>query len=142
MAPARTELRVRYAETDQMGVVYHSNYVLYFEVGRTEFLRGSGVAYADMEREGVVLAVVDMGARFRRPARYDELLVIETRLVEATGVRVRFEYVVSRLDAAPEGGEETVLCTGFTTLACVNSEGRLSRIQSPYREILEAAVDP
>ena len=142
MPPARTELRVRYGETDQMGVVHHSAYIHYFEVGRTEFLRGGGVSYATMEREGMVLAVVDMGARFRRPARFDEVLAVETRLVQATRIRVRFEYVISRRDATPEGEEETVLCTGFTALACINRKGRPSKILSPYREILEAAVEP
>jgi len=124
-----------------MGVVYHSNYVLYFEVGRTEFMRRHGVCYADMESAGMILAVIDMSARFFRPARYDELLIVETRLAEASGVRVRFEYRVLRSGPAsgPEEPEE-LLCAGSTTLACVNDEGRPARIRSPWKEQIESAV--
>ncbi len=129
----RAQVRVRYAETDQMGVVYHANYVVYFEVGRTETMRALGVDYAEMERHGMILAVVDVSAQFRRPARYDDLLQIETTLAEATAVRVRFEYRVLR---ASEGGGEELLCTGTTTLACVNEDGRPVRFQSPWRERL------
>jgi acyl-CoA thioester hydrolase len=137
----RTDFRVRYGETDQMGVVYHSNYVVYFELGRTDFMRRHGVEYAGMEREDMVLAVVDMRAQFHRSAVYDDLLTVETRLVEATGVKVRFEYRIFRGSRPGEDGEETLLCSGYTVLVCVNREtARPMRIKSPWRERIAAAV--
>lgn len=136
----RTTTRVRYGETDQMGIVYHANYIVYFELGRTEFMRGHGVEYARMEEAGLRLAVVDVGARFLRPARYDEEITIETRLARATGVQLRFEYRVLR-EAAGGTGDD-VLCTGHTVLACVDPGGRPTRIQSPWRERIAGAVTP
>lgn len=139
--PLRTPARVRYGETDQMGVVYHAHYVVYFELGRTDFMRRHGVEYAAMERAGMVLAVVDMGARFHKSAVYDDLLSIETLLTEATGIRVRFEYRVYRA-AGPDGqGEEELLCSGHTVLVCVSRASRRPmRIMSPWSEKIAAAV--
>lgn len=137
-APHRTTARVRYGETDQMGVVYHANYIVYFELGRTELMRERGIEYAAMERAGLSLAVVEMGSRFLKPARYDETLVVETRLVEASGVRLRFEYSVRR-DDGPDAGE-VELCRGFTVLACVDRSGRPTRIPDPWRERIERVV--
>ncbi len=138
-APHRTTTRVRYGETDQMGVVYHANYVVYFELGRTELMRDRGIEYAALEREGLSLAVVEMGGRFLKPAHYDETLVIETRLVAASGVRLRFEYVVLRDDGP--GRDEAELCRGFTVLACVDRAGRPARIPGPWRERIERVVE-
>ena len=129
---------MRYGETDQMGVVYHANYIVYFELGRTEFMRERGVHYAEMERAGMRLAVVETGVKHLRGARYDDLLIIETQLTEASGVRVRFEYRIVRTDDAPGGVVETLIAEGFTVLGCVNAEGKPTRIQPPYRDrILE-----
>ena len=94
MTVHRHRFRVRYGETDQMGFVHHSVYLLYFEEGRTGLLRELGRSYAELERSGTVLPVVDAGLRFRTPARYDEELVVEARVTEVTGVRVRFDYRV------------------------------------------------
>ncbi len=139
--PLRTTARVRYGETDQMGVVYHAHYVVYFELGRTEFMRCHGVEYAAMERAGLVLAVVDMGASFHRSAVYDDLLSIDTRLTEATGLRVRFEYRIYRAARPGEEGDETLLCSGHTVLVCVSrASGRPLRISSPWSEKIAAAV--
>src|ERR1700679_10179 len=100
-----TRVRVRYAETDQMGVVYHANYLVWFEVGRVEFMRAHGLSYKEMEiEEGCMIAVVEATARYRAPARYDEELVVETRLQSARGTVIRFEYKVVR----PEDG--VLLC--------------------------------
>lgn len=132
-APHRTHARVRYGETDQMGVVYHANYIVYFELGRTEFMRAHDVHYASMEQLGMRLAVVEVGVRYLRGARYDEDLAIETRLTEASGVRVRFEYRVLRSGPTPDAPEE-LLAEGFTVLACVNADGRPTRIQQPYKD--------
>jgi acyl-CoA thioester hydrolase len=137
-APPRTALRVRYGETDQMGVVHHSSYVAYVECGRTEAMRNLGVSYREMEDAGMALAVVDMRFRFLRPARFDDLLEIESQIVEASGVRVRFAYRVLRRDA--DG--ETLLVEAETLLACVDRQGRPRRIASPFRERLAALVLP
>jgi acyl-CoA thioester hydrolase len=113
-APHRTTFSVRYNETDQMGVVHHSQYVNYFELGRTEMMRSHGMDYAEMERRGLLLAVVDVQLRYVRPARFGDELVIETRIAEVERVRVRFEYEVKR-------GDE-LLCRGHTVLACVGRD--------------------
>jgi acyl-CoA thioester hydrolase len=82
MFTSKTNIRVRYAETDQMGVVYHSNYFLYFEVARAEAIREMGITYADMEKEGIIMPVTDVHCRYLRPAKYDDLLTIKTILKE------------------------------------------------------------
>src|ERR1700710_452526 len=93
-----TRVRVRYAETDQMGVVYHANYLVWFEVGRVEFIRQLGLDYKSMEREeGCGIAVVDVSARYKLPARYDDELIVQTRLVAARGALVRFAYRIVRV---------------------------------------------
>ncbi|XID95662.1 acyl-CoA thioesterase [Paenibacillaceae bacterium WGS1546] len=84
-------LRVRYQETDQMGVVYHGNYLNWFEIGRTEWVRRAGIAYRDFEARGLLLPVTDVEASFRQPARYDEWVTVCTRVAEMSSVRVRFE---------------------------------------------------
>lgn len=137
--PHRTTTRVRYGETDQMGIVYHANYVTYFELGRTELMRAQAVTYAEMEAAGFRLAVVEVGARYLRSARYDEVLTIETRLTRATRVQLRFEYRV-RGPAAAKDVEGPLLCEGFTVLACVTEAGRPTRIPSPWREHIAAAL--
>src|SRR5277367_6713634 len=90
-------VRVRYAETDQMGVVYHSNYLVWFEIGRVEFIRQLGLDYKEMEtEENCMIAVVEATARYRAPARYDDELVIQTRLTAARSSVVRFNYKIVR----------------------------------------------
>lgn len=86
------QLRVRYAETDKMGVVYHGNYAQYFEVARVEMLRSLGVSYRSMEDSGIMLPVVNLNINFRKPALYDELLTVRTSLKELPGVRIHFDY--------------------------------------------------
>jgi acyl-CoA thioester hydrolase len=105
--------RVRYGETDQMGVVYHANYFLYFELGRTELMRAAGFPYAELERRGVFLVVTDAGCRYRAPARYDEELRIDTRVARLGKATVRFEYEV-------RGAEDRLLAEGHTELAAVD----------------------
>lgn len=130
----RTTARVRYGETDQMGFAYHANYVAWFEIGRTERMRDGGLCYAEMERAGLALAVAELGVRYLRPAFYDEVLQIETRLVAATGVRLRFEYRILRAPGpgASPGAAEEVLCEGHTVLACLGRGGRPTRIPAPF----------
>jgi acyl-CoA thioester hydrolase len=86
------QLRVRYAETDKMGVVYHGNYAQYFEVARVEMLRSVGVSYSSMEDSGIMLPVVNLNIDFRKPALYDELLRVKTTLKDLPGVRIHFDY--------------------------------------------------
>lgn len=109
----RTEIRVRYAETDQMGVVYHAHFLVWFEVGRVEFLRSRGIAYRDLERRGILLAVRQAECDYLRPARYDDRLILETTLAEVRRTRVRFEYRVLR------DGEAEPLATGGVWIVCV-----------------------
>lgn len=116
MRTGETTIRVRYSECDPMNVAHHSAYAVWFEMGRTELLRGDGVSYADLERAGVRLAVVELNVKYRRPALYDDLLRLETRLVEASYVKIRHEYDLWR-------GREK-LAVANTTLACLTPEGR------------------
>ncbi len=121
----RCEIRVIYGDTDQMGVVYYANYLRWFEAGRTEFLRAKGVSYTDFEtHERLILPVVEAGVSYRSPARYDDLVAIETTLVEAKRASARFEYAVRR-------GED-LLATGFTLHACVGPDGRIKRLPMEF----------
>lgn len=125
------ELRVRYGETDTAGVVYHANYLQYFEMGRTELMRSLGAPYSAMEAAGTMLTVIDADLKFRRPAHYDDLLEVETRLTDVSGARVRFSYEVRRA----ESGE--VLCTGSTGLGAIDgATGRACRLPASLREVL------
>ncbi len=129
-APARqTHLRVRYAETDRMGVVYYANYLVWFEVARTEWLRETGWTYREMELDGVSLPVVEAHAEYRRPARYDDDIRITTRMRVMTPVRVRFDYEVWR------PGEEAPLATGHTVHAAVDVNGRPCRLPARVRDL-------
>jgi acyl-CoA thioester hydrolase len=129
MRPAsETRVRVRYAETDQMGVVYHSNYLIWFEVGRVEFIRQLGLNYKQMEEEGCGIAVVDVHVRYKAPARYDDELVIETRLLAARGAVVRFGYRILRV---PDG---LLLCEGETMHVVVGMDMKKRSLPPKYAE--------
>ena len=121
-----TQVRVRYGEVDRMAVVYHANYLVYFEQGRTEYLRSLGGTYRRLEEEGTLLVVVETGVKHHRPARYDDLLTVRTRLSDLRAVRMRFDYEVL-LD-----GER--LASGFTVLASTDSAGRPRRLPAAFRE--------
>ncbi|HEU4394559.1 MAG TPA: thioesterase family protein [Planctomycetota bacterium] len=135
MTVHRHRFRVRYGESDQMGFVHHSVYLLYFEEGRTGLMRDLGRSYADLEKAGHLLPVTEAGLRFRSPARYDEELVTETRVTEVTGARVRFDYRV--LHAA--GG--SLAAEGWTVLASCGRDGRPRRMDPDLRAALLAAVE-
>jgi acyl-CoA thioester hydrolase len=85
------EVRVRYSETDQMGVVYHGSYIPYFEIGRVEWLRNKGVSYKSLEDSGIALPIVSMHLNYKKPARYDDLLIINTKLRSHSGVKIEFD---------------------------------------------------
>lgn len=131
-----TTVRVRYGEVDRMGVVYHAHYLPYFETGRTEFLRSLGRAYREVEEGGTLLVVADAGLRFLRPAAYDDVLRVRTRLVSVTGVRLVFEYEVDR----PADGVQCA--TGHTTLAATDTRGRPKRLPADLRDRLAGLVAP
>ena len=127
--------RVRYPETDRMGVAHHSHFPVWFELGRTEWMRAIGCPYGEMEdRDGVFFPVVDLGVRYLRSARYDQLLEIETCLASMKGVRVRFEYVIR-----DEYG--STLATGHTVHASVDPNGKPRRLTGPIRERLAAGME-
>jgi acyl-CoA thioester hydrolase len=126
-----TTVRVRYAETDQMGVAWHGQYFAWFEVGRTDLLRERGCTYRELEADGLRLPVIDAAAKYLRPARYDDLLEVRTRLSRLGGARVEFEYEVRRQ------GEEPPLATGSTAHAAVDPEGRPRRLPAELRRRLE-----
>jgi len=115
-------LRVAYGDTDQMGVVYYANYLRYFELARGEYIRARGRTYRDIERDGARLPVVEAHAHYNAPARYDDLLVIRTRVRQLRRASLTFGYEVLR------EGEPGVLCVGHTVHACVNPQGRPVRI--------------
>lgn len=126
-----TELRVRYAETDQMGVVYHANYLSWCDMGRTDLIRAlGGMTYAELEREGIALAVVEAHLRYIKPARYDEVIRVSTRVTEVRSRVVRFDYEITVADGAP-------IATGYTTLVAMTREGRGSCIPDHLRQQLE-----
>lgn len=118
---SETRVRVRYAETDQMGVVYHANYLVWFEVGRVELIRQMGLDYKNMEQEDeAFIAVAEVTARYRSPARYDDELIVRTTLAGVRGSIVRFRYVVLRAANALEG--EVILCEGETVHVVVGRD--------------------
>lgn len=131
-----SELRVRYAETDQMGVVYHANYLVWCELGRTDFIRALGKSYAELEREGVLLAVSDVTMRFHASARYDDPIRVHTRLTSAGSRGLAFAYRVMRADT------ETLLVSATTALVSIDKTGRLAAMPRDVRAVLEAAVMP
>ncbi len=133
-APHETRLRVRYAETDQMGVVYHANYLIWMELARMEWCEARGFQYKDMEREeGVFLAVVETSCRHLRPARFDDRVAVHTVVEEANSRVAKFAYEVRRLP------DQELLATGFTKHVYVNREMQRSRLPEKYRELFGIA---
>jgi len=128
----RTQLRVRYSETDQMGTFYNSRALEWFECGRTEWLRGSGMSYADMEAKGVMLPLVEAHVKYHSRARYDDLLEIETFARMSGRARVRFEIKIYHSPA----GEP--VASGWTEHAIVSPEGRVIRPAAWLEEIFGA----
>lgn len=123
----RIDLRVRYAEVDPMGALHHSRYWVYFEMGRTELLRSAGVSYRDLERAGVFFVVARCSARFRAPARYDDLLTLTTRIVRMGQVKIDHAYELHRKE------DGLLLATAETTLACVGPDGGVIPIPESIR---------
>ncbi len=125
---AEARLRVRYAETDQMGVVYHANYLVWFEVGRVEMLRTFHLPYSRLEQEfDCMIAVAGAEVRYRSPARYDDEILVRTRLLAMRGPVLRIGYQVVR------AGEDRLLCEGITTHVVVGRDMSKRLLPEPYR---------
>ena len=130
-------VRVRYAETDQMGVVYHANYLVWFEVGRVELIRQMGLDYKRMEIEdGCGIAVVEVNCRYKAPARYDDVLVVNTRIVGVRGSVVKFGYEILRAE------DGLLLCEGGTTHVAVGRGMKKCALPGRYVEAFRAAHVP
>lgn len=124
-------LRVRYGETDQMGVVYHTNYLNWFEVGRTELIRQAGITYRELEEKGVLLPVTDANISYKQPARYDDEIEIRTRVKEMGPVRLTFAYEIVRLS------DEQLLVTGETMHVFTNASLKPIRLSRTAPDIFE-----
>lgn len=130
-----TRLRVRYAETDQMGVVYHSNHLIWFEVGRVELMRQMGFSYRDMEREdGLFIAVAEATCRYRAPVYYDEEVVIRTRLKNVRESVIIFAYELLRAEVG------TLLAEGETTHIVTDSKMKVSALPDKYLSVFRSAM--
>ena len=132
---SESPIRVRYAETDQMGVVYHSNHFIWFEVGRVEFMRQLGLTYRDMERDhGFFIAVVDARCRYKAPARYDDEIIVRTHLKNARESMVHFGYELLRAN------DNTLLAEGETTHIVIDAQMQITAIPEKYMTIFRHAA--
>lgn len=131
-----SETRVRYAETDQMGVVYHANYLVWCEIGRTDFIRAIGTPYAQLENQGIMLAVAEATLRFHASARYDDPIRIRTRVTAVRSRTVEFSYRIERADT------ELLLVTASTVLMSLSADARPRTLPVELRAQLNAALTP
>jgi len=128
-----SRVRVRYADTDQMGVTYHANYLVWFEVGRTDWLRHQGWTYRDMEQDGIRLPVIEAFCRYLTPARYDDELEVHTRATLLSPARVRFDYQI-RVSASG-----ATAATGYTVHASLDASGKPCRLPDRVRQVMPPA---
>lgn len=124
-------MRVRYAETDAMGVVYYGNYLTWFEVGRTDLLRHYGSSYREIEGDGVFLPVIEAQCRYHHPARYDDVVDIRTTASRPSRARLRFDYVLSRAD------DNTAIASGSTLHVATHQNGKPCRLPQTLTELFE-----
>jgi acyl-CoA thioester hydrolase len=125
------EFRVRYAETDQMRVVYHTNYLVWCEMGRTSFIRARGMSYADIERAGVGLAVSELSARFHSAARYDDMIRVRTTLADLRSRSITFDYLITNAETNER------LVSARTALVSIDMNGRLTALPPAVRALFE-----
>ena len=130
-----TNIRIRYKDTDRLGVVYYGNYFTFFEVGRAELMRSLGMPYSKLEAEGLSLVVTEAAAKYHGNVGYDSVVAVETAIAEARGARVRFEYRIS-------SEEGSLIVTGHTVHACINAGKKPCRIPSELKVILEKHMKP
>jgi acyl-CoA thioester hydrolase len=116
------KIRVTYADTDAMSIVYHTNYIKWFEIGRTELLREKGVVYAEMETRGYNLPVIELWCHYLLPARYDQIVLVETEIVHMRRASIKFNYAIW------DESKKDVLVEGSTTHACTNKLGKIVRL--------------
>jgi acyl-CoA thioester hydrolase len=138
MAPQASheiEFRVRYGETDQMGLVYHAEYLAWCEMGRTEYIRALGMSYAEMERRGVPLAVAEASIRYHAPAKYDDLVRVSTVLTRLGSRGLTFDYVITHA----ESGQR--LASASTTLVALDRDGKATTMPGEIRALLSGPVD-
>jgi acyl-CoA thioester hydrolase len=127
---AESRVKVRYAETDQMGVAYYANYFVWFEVGRSQYCNDCGFSYRDMERETkLFLIVAEASCRYKNPAKYEDELIIKTQVIESTRRTLKFSYQIARADGEP-------VATGETLHVLINDEGRPSSFPQKYLAML------
>jgi acyl-CoA thioester hydrolase len=131
LPPTEIEFRVRYAETDQMGVVYHTNYLIWCEMGRTDFIRRRGMSYADIERSGTLLAVSDLTARFLGAARYEQMIRVTTTLARIQSRVIVFDYLITNAETGAR------LVTASTTLVSVDSSGKPKSMPPEIRRLFD-----
>ncbi len=122
-------VRVRYAETDKMGVVYYANYLVWFEIGRADWLRDTGWSYREMEAEGLGLPVIQAHCEYRRSAKYDDEIAVRTRATNVSAVRIRFDYEVVR------GADGAVIAVGHTVHATIDRHGRPVRLPERVKDL-------
>ena len=138
--PVTTQVRVRYAETDQMGIVYYANYLVWFEIGRVELLRSLGLAYSQMETEDrCILPVVDAHCRYRSPARYDDEILIETRPALLRQSVIKFAYRILRKEA--DGAPPTLLAEGETVHVVCDEQLKKKEMPERYGKALRAMME-
>ena len=125
MVQAEIQIRVRYAETDRMGLLHHANYLVYFEEGRTELLRAQGFTYRDIEDQGFYLVLTKVQVRYKSPAYYDDLLTLRTILVRTTMVKIEHRYELLR--------DGVLVAEGETTLGCVDGDGKVQQLPEKLR---------
>ncbi len=135
MVKSEVNIRVRYAETDQMGYVYYGNYATYFEVARVETFRHLGFSYKAMEEEGILMPVLELKTKYIKAAKYDDLLTIKTTIADKPGVRIRFEYEVFN-------EQEDLLTKAETTLVFINAISGRPSIPTPnFQSILDKSFE-
>jgi len=134
MPAHEVQVRVRYAETDKMGLVYYGNYFTYFEVGRTDLLRRVGMPYSQLEAEGIYFPVVDAQCKYLGAARYEDLLTVRTWISNVRRTRLEFSYEIRR------DGDQALVATGATTLVCMNKDFKPIEIPERLRELVTAEL--
>jgi acyl-CoA thioester hydrolase len=122
------QIRVRYSETDSMGFLHHANYFVYFEMGRTELLRAQGGNYREIEEQGLFMVVVSLECKYRKPARYDDVLTVKTRVARVTPAKIEHEYRITR--------DDVLLTEAKSVLACVDRSGIVQRLPEIFGNVL------
>ncbi len=135
MKKSLSQVRVRYQETDQMGVVYHGNYFTWFEIGRTDLLRELGYSYRQMEKKNIMLPVIEADCKYKIPAKYDDELIINTRIKGIKGIRITFEYRVIRREDQQE------LAVGKTIHAFVDNDLRPVNFKKLHPELYNRLLE-